>query len=111
MEIIHYGVKGQKWGVRRQKTPDSSDYTKAKELRKKKVRQLTNDELKTAIIRMNLEADFKRLTSNDSLMKPGRKLAGDFLKQNGPMILKKVAKSLIKQYSGVDIQELLSNSN
>jgi ribosomal protein L9 len=68
--LAHFGVKGMKWGVRRKsKVPASSDAQKSLDIRKKakqgKAKALTNAELQTAINRMNLEQQFKRLSVNE----------------------------------------------
>lgn len=65
--LKHYGVKGMKWG--KSKNAASSDSAKATTVRttakKKGTHTVTNDDLKTAIKRMQLEQDFKRLSVNE----------------------------------------------
>lgn len=70
--LAHYGVKGMRWGVRGGKSAKeapSADAAKSKAIRarakKGKPRVLSNEELQTAINRMNLEQQFKRLTVNE----------------------------------------------
>lgn len=68
--LAHFGVKGMKWGVHRKpKLPASNDAQKSLDIRAKakqgKARALTNEELRTAIERMNLEQQFKRLAVNE----------------------------------------------
>jgi len=73
-ELKHHGVKGMKWGVRRfqnkdgtltnagkQKRRQSEDHVRAKELKKKKLSQLSNAELKELNNRMNLESQYRNL--------------------------------------------------
>lgn len=53
--IEHYGTKGQKWGVRRSK----------KQLAKasgKSVKDMSDEDLKKAVTRMNMEQQFTRLS-------------------------------------------------
>lgn len=73
--FAHYGIKGQKWGVRRYQNKDgsytsagkirrrsySSDYEETRELRKKSAKELSNEELKKLNKRMNLETEYNRL--------------------------------------------------
>lgn len=70
--IAHYGVKGQRWGVRRSKAAlarqakregrsQSEEHARAQQLLKKKRSELTNDELKFLNDRLNLETNFARL--------------------------------------------------
>lgn len=73
--LVHYGVKGQKWGVRRYQNKDgsytsagkrrrrenSSDYEETRGLRKLSAKKLSNEELRKLNKRMNLEAEYNRL--------------------------------------------------
>lgn len=64
--LEHYGVKGMQWGVRkvsRSKTV-SDDHKRAKELRKRKLSSLSNQEIKTLNERRNLEENHARLNPN-----------------------------------------------
>lgn len=78
-ELKHFGIKGQKWGVRRYQNADGTltnagkkryfkpaheDYKKAHS--RKSVRQMSNQELKERNNRLNMEAqyyDLKRRTN------------------------------------------------
>lgn len=76
--LEHYGVKGMHWGVRDGKrTGTSSDYRKVSDIRRKKTRQLTNQQLKTHNERANLEVNFRRL--NPSKVDKGRRAAKGIL--------------------------------
>ena len=61
------GVKGMKWGKR--KNPASSDSAKSTAVKttakKKGVHTVSNKELQEAITRMNLEQNFRRLKVNE----------------------------------------------
>ena len=72
-ELYHYGVKGMKWGARR---AASSDSVAAKNIRKKKVKEMSNQELKTANERMNLEKNYKDMSKKT---KVGRKVVTGFI--------------------------------
>lgn len=63
-ELKHYGVLGMKWGRRKQTRPMSEDAKTAKNLKKKKVSEMSNTELKKLNERMNLEQNYKRLNPN-----------------------------------------------
>lgn len=90
--LQHHGVKGMKWGVR--KARRSADSAEVKQIRKKKVSQMTNAELKKANERIRLEQEYKRL--NPSVVKKGMAVAAGVagamgtvvaLKNNGGQII------------------------
>lgn len=64
-EIYHHGVPGMRWGIRKMfsgsskkggpKRKPSQDYKTVQKLRKKKLKELSNDELKTINTRKQLE--------------------------------------------------------
>ena len=74
-ELYHYGVLGMKWGRRRARaTPANSlkksrrrisdDASEARVIKKKKINQMSNSELKKLNERMNLEQNYSRLNPN-----------------------------------------------
>lgn len=86
--LAHYGVKGQKWGVRRASRGTSSgssivkphaDALMAKEaktkVKKGSVDALSNTELQSLVSRMNLEKQYKTLAPPSSKQRAGKFLA------------------------------------
>lgn len=78
-ELQHSGIKGMKWGVRRYQNKDgtltdagkkrynkdvSDDARTASELKKKKVKELSNAELRKLNERSRLEQEYKKLNPN-----------------------------------------------
>lgn len=70
--LEHYGVKGMKWGVRKDRTgvgassaSASEDHINVAALRKKKVSQLSNAEIKAVTERMNLEKKYREMNPSD----------------------------------------------
>jgi hypothetical protein len=64
--IEHYGVKGMKWGVRKNRTgrtppKASADHNRTRKLMQKKTSQLTNNQLKDINNRLNLEQNYARM--------------------------------------------------
>jgi hypothetical protein len=60
--LSHYGVKGQKWGVRRSKR----QLSKAAKASGRSVKDMSDEELRTAVNRMNMEQQYSRLSSGGS---------------------------------------------
>lgn len=71
--LRHYGIKGQKWGIRRFQnkngtlTPDgkkrySDDYKKAHD--KKDHREMSDNELRSRINRLQMEQTYSKLTAS-----------------------------------------------
>lgn len=59
--LEHFGVKGMKWGVRRH-GPQSDDHKNFQKARKKHVSELSDNELRTMLNRMNMEQQTKRMS-------------------------------------------------
>lgn len=80
--LMHYGVLGMKWGVRksgsskkRNKTKGWSKEAKAtRSIQKKGVKGMTNEELKRVNNRKRLEVDYRNL--NPSKVKTGLRYVG-----------------------------------
>lgn len=79
-ELYHYGIKGQRWGVRRfqkkngsltpagkkrQKEKWSEDATEASKIKKKSVKEMSNAELKRLNERTRLEQEYSRLNPSN----------------------------------------------
>lgn len=58
-ELMHFGVKGMKWGVRKQRIKDAKKWTSKKQA---KIDGMSDDQLKKANNRLRLEKEYKQLT-------------------------------------------------
>lgn len=80
--LRHYGVSGMKWGTRGARSnTSSSDHRTASSIRKKKLREMSNDEIKTIATRIRLEKDYKSL--NPSTVARGAKAIDTILSSIG----------------------------
>lgn len=103
--LQHYGVKGMRWGKRgsSSKESPSAESASATAIRARaktsKVKALSNKELQEAINRMNLEQQFKRLSTNERPV-VSRFIASTLLeigkREVQATIAKKVAKAAVK---------------
>lgn len=115
-ELYHFGVKGMKWGIRHDKNRSGSsrsrkkkrvaseDYTRSRDIMKKKPYEMSNRELQEANKRLQLENNYKN-NYNDI----GKKIVDRFEQTSvqkitdmaaGAIVAYGVAKggSLLKQY-------------
>lgn len=95
--IVHYGVKGMKWGVRRYQNKDGSltPAGKARERTKNEKRSRSElsrnrrtaslEELTKQINRLEAEKKLKSLIDED--IKPGRTMVAKILKSSGSKVL------------------------
>lgn len=98
-ELMHYGVLGMKWGVRRSKggtsgagkrkaakkmTADQKE-RQARKAALKKRRTMSDADLKKRIERMKLEKEFKSLTQAD--IAPGKSFASEIISSSGKKAL------------------------
>ena len=66
-ELCHYGIKGQKWGIRRFQNSDGSYTSEGKrraqqQEKKDPVKEMKDEDLRKAINRLSLENKYKDLT-------------------------------------------------
>ena len=112
-ELKHYGVKGMKWGVRKDRGGQSSrrrarrqpaEEAKATLKRRKRAtseaERLSNQELQKRIKRMELEKKYTSLTKNKRdgvLVKNGERVAKDLLYEVSKDLAKDMIVSSIKR--------------
>ena len=107
-DIMHFGVLGMKWGVRKKKNSVSRkeqkkrankkisrDYNESDFLRKRNVKSLSNAQLKKAITRMQLEQQYKQLSENDKskFYKFGKKFVNDLMTSTTQTVVNTISKT------------------
>lgn len=78
-ELKHYGVPGMKWGVKRSR-PRHSDSAHLKSIRKKRIKEMSNQDLRDANQRLQLEGQYRSLSRNASA---GKRAVTAFIKTSG----------------------------
>lgn len=95
--LAHYGVKGMRWGVRKQPTlhPASEDSARATahkvQAKTKGIHTLSNKDLQEYINRANLEQQFNRLSTQQKNQKAGVKWVNNLLSE----VAKQQAKNVL----------------
>lgn len=80
--LKHYGVLGMRWGFRRNSQDSSSaDHQRSSDIKKKKLSNMSNEELRTLNTRLQLEKQYKDL--NPTKMSRAKKAVGNILGQAG----------------------------
>ena len=118
-ELIHYGIKGMKWGILRYQNADGT-LTAAGRMRdrmtrkrnrkraekvlkgptktvKRRLSQITDEELQKAVSRLRLERDYKTLTKPPDKHKRAKEIATKWLETAGTKVLESAATNLGKK--------------
>lgn len=100
-DLFHWGIPGMKWGVRRAnrraaaQARQSEDHKTAAGLRKKKVSEMSNDELKKLTARLQLEKQLKDLSASDIGL--GKKFVTEVLTNAGKQLASKYVASAVEK--------------
>lgn len=96
--LEHYGVKGQKWGVRRKSSGKSGGTDTSK---------LSNDDLRKLVDRMRLDQQYSELAKSTG----GRKYAKSLLENSGRLAVGAVVTTLTARALGRVLPNNNQNSN
>ena len=82
-ELKHWGVLGMKWGRRKDRSSgtESADHITSRTIKRKKLSEMSNEELKTLTTRLQLEKQYADL--NKRQVSAGEKLVGNVLSEVG----------------------------
>lgn len=89
--IKHHGVKGMRWGVRRKR--GSNGRIKSTSPAKPKAKDLSDDDLRKTINRMQMEKQYSTLTSSKSKKRAG----ADFVKSVAGTVAKTAVTAVVTQ--------------
>jgi len=103
--IKHVGVLGMKWGRRKSSSGGSSDHITVSSLRKKRLQDMSNDDLKKLTSRMELERKYRDLRSADA--SKARKWLSGTLSSAGSQVASKYVASALEK-GGLSLFELLN---
>ena len=118
-ELVHYGVKGMKWGILRYQNPDGTltaagkvrdrmarkrNLKKAEKILKgsnktvkRRLSQITDEELQKAVNRLQLERTYKNLTTPPDKHKKAKEIATKWLETAGTKVIESAATNLGKK--------------
>lgn len=118
-ELVHYGIKGMKWGILRYQNADGTltaagrvrDRMNRKRNRKRaekvlkgspktvkrRLSQITDEELQKAVNRLQLERTYKTLTKPPDKHKKAKEIATKWLETAGTKVIESAATNLGKK--------------
>lgn len=118
--LYHFGIPGMRWGRRkgRSATPhgnsahtkvdkinnNSEDHDKKMDLKKKKLSEMSNADLKAFTTRLQLEKQYKDLTKAE--ISPGRKWLSEVISSSS----KQLASTYITKYAGKGLDKLIAKA-
>lgn len=97
-KLKHFGILGMKWGRRKSRSSgsdmDSEDHKTSRSIQKKKISEMSNEELKKLTSRLQLEKQLKDLEKTE----PGAvKWLADVVSASGKQLASKYVASLSEQ--------------
>lgn len=98
--LEHFGVKGMKWGVRKDRKssrPRDPESQFVKDVRKKKVSTLSNEDLRRASNRLQLEVNYTSLKKQREAQSLGGKIVQKVGKQMGDKTASAIANTVVNK--------------
>lgn len=95
--LEHHGIKGQKWGIRNKRRSNNVKESKSS---KPNAKELSDEELRKAVNRMQMENQYKTLINNSK-----KKRGSEFVKSVGLNVAKTTATALVTQQVAVALKK------
>ena len=102
-ELMHHGILGMKWGVRRARRASGKNLASFKKKKikqtsekKKPLNKMTDEELRSAINRLELEKRYRDLSPKQ--VSKGKKFVGDFIDKAVVPAVTEAGKNLARDY-------------
>lgn len=105
-ELMHYGVLGMKWGVRKSRSSSgkrsglfkkkAKASTQTQTSKKKSVKDMSDDELRKAINRLEMEKRYKDLSPKQ--VSKGKQFVNDFMSKSIVPAVNEASKNLARDY-------------
>lgn len=105
-ELAHYGTKGMRWGVRKDKKgrTQSQDYKQSRSLLRKRVSELSNEDLKKLNSRLQLERTLSSL--DPTVSASGKRAVGKFMQKYGKAFIGGLAGAAATASVGVIVRKV-----
>ena len=101
--LEHFGIKGMKWGIRRYQNKDGSLTPAGKRRYSKPVSEMSDQELRAAINRLQMEKQYDKLT--ETQVNKGRKIVSNILLNTATQ----TASNYISKFLTRQLNDLLEN--
>ena len=114
--LAHFGVKGMKWGVRKDKQPASPDSAKSTAARQKAKKEglhtLSNEEVRAIVDRMQLEQRYSQVAAADrNIMQKGASFAKELVVDTSKDVIKKQTKQAANNYVSKMVKEAIATGD
>ena len=91
--LIHYGIPGMKWGIRR----TDSELNRARKM--KEASTMSDEELKARVNRLNLEKQYVKLTGGNDrdITERGRNFVVSIMQDSAEYAVRRATKNVVKK--------------
>lgn len=118
--LMHHGVKGMKWGVRKQRSAGNSKYRRKKYRdpdyiyahQKRKVSEMSNNDLDKALNRLRKESEYLQRTNKPSAtLKWGKRIVGTVATAIAVRELTALANKGVNKLKNTNMEDIFKAAN